>query len=333
VIPTDPRDLAARPAFAGLLARLRGGRETCRACSAGAPELVFRRPQFACKACSGSGRVAVPPDPRPDQVGALLRDWWEENGGDLAGLLWCYALGTPYTPGARLVRVPDVPPDDRYEGAWDGSVRPALAAWDEYACPARAAAVRGLRVERHSPHLWCLVGAGGRHHAYMTEPGARLALKRAALACYDPGNPYGPGVLVPMRAEGARLTVRHGPSGYGRLFTLTDDLLPASLGRPWVPSDLAYEYRLDGARVGAPPGWEWVPWRVACGECKGTGKWCRPKQCPTDMHRCGICGGSGERLAVTWEAWPSSLLPAADAGGRTSSGARHVRVDLEDLRR
>jgi hypothetical protein len=140
-------------------------------------------------------------------------------------------------------------------------------------------------------------------------------------------------VLVPMRAEGARLTVRHGPSGYGRLFTLTDDLLPASLGRPWVPSDLAYEYRLDGARVGAPPGWEWVPWRVACGECKGTGKWCRPKQCPTDMHRCGICGGSGERLAVTWEAWPSSLLPAADAGGRTSSGARHVRVDLEDLRR
>jgi hypothetical protein len=43
-----------------------------------------------------------------------------------------------------------------------------------------------------------------------------------------------------------------------------------------VPPDLAYEYRLDGARVGAPPGWEWTP------------------------HALPGAGG----CAVTWEAWP-----------------------------
>jgi hypothetical protein len=172
-MPTDPRDLAARPAFAAFLAALRGGEGPCPDCTGGAGEMEFRTPRFACKPCKGSGRVAVPPDPA---AGAPAADWWQEQGGGLAGLLWVYALATPPGPKEHRGRGEYAPRPP----AEDDSLRPALAAWDDVLCPARAAAVRGLR-----PDMSGYNGHGGTEWAWRGRQ-AVLALKRAVLACYDP---------------------------------------------------------------------------------------------------------------------------------------------------
>jgi hypothetical protein len=309
-MPTDPIALAARPAFLGLLKRLRGGEGPCPACKGTGELVVWERGKGGvgtdvhrhgtCRCCSGSGRVAVPPDPG---LAPMAADWWQDHGGDLAGLLVVYALGTPRglvlarrRGEGRVIAAPEE----------DDSLRPVLCAWDAFACPARAAAVRGLRVSRAHLggwYIWCDAPREVAERVTLPRdgfpdqdgPAARLALKAAALRCYDPGGPFdgGAGVPIPMRAEGARLTVQ--PDGeveqeFGAALKLYDGLRVAN--RDAV-------YRLDGARVGAPPGWEWTPHALP-----------------------------GGRLAITWECRPSDLLPAAGAetpAGDLSAAAARAR--------
>jgi hypothetical protein len=94
-VPTDPRDLAARPAFAQFLAALKGGEGPCPRCGGRGrlgsedPDWPGPHPELGplpveCPRCGGSGRVAVPPDLT---VAGMLHDWWLEQGGDVRGLL------------------------------------------------------------------------------------------------------------------------------------------------------------------------------------------------------------------------------------------------------
>jgi hypothetical protein len=300
-MPADPKDLAARPAFAGLLARLRGGEGPCPTCEGRGFRLALAPGglRVNCNPCSGSGRVAVPPDPG---LAPMAADWWQQEGGGLAGLLWVYAFPPEWwaPTGYGATRLPPL---------YDDSPRPVLAAWDEYACPARAQAVRGMHVGCERGAWFVFRDGQPWWHGVNAERHARLGLKRAVLRCFDPGNPFdgGAGVLIPMRAEGARLTARLRGAGQSFDTVLCGAgvvMYPALFDSPFVPGDPADEYRLDGVRVGAPPGWSWTPHALP-----------------------------GDRLAVTWQCAPSSLLPAADAGGRTSRRARHVQIDLEGLRR
>jgi hypothetical protein len=104
-----------------------------------------------------------------------------------------------------------------------------------------------------------------------------------------------------MRAEGARLTVRHGP---GPEFEIAWRAWKQY--QPLTQGDDADDYRLDGVRLGAPPDWSWTPHRLPCGACyRGYVGGVEA------TARCQRCGGSGVRLAVTWECRPSDLLPAA----------------------
>lgn len=312
----SPQDPAARPAFAGLLLRLRGGEGQCPKCRdawhAGCGLAANR-----CDVCKGKGRVAVPPDPHPELAGQVVADWWSDQGGDLAGLLVVYAgLAEPCPVKCAAAYL-----CPRCGGSGelpDPCLSHALAAWDDALCPARAAAVRGLGLTQTSAGLWCVAFEGRCPHVRLppsvshnlTEPAAKLALKRATLICYDPGNPYdgGAGVRVPMRAEGARLTVRHGT---GPEFEIA--------WRAWkqydslTQGDAADVYHLDGVRVGAPPEWSWTPHALPCVPCEGTGRRQWPESARRTKAMFSACGGSGRRLAVTWDAAPSSLLPAAGA--------------------
>jgi hypothetical protein len=311
----DPRDLVARPAFAQFLAALRGGEEKCPRCKGGGR---VRKPladePSDCDLCEGPGRVAVPPDLAAAHMAA---DWWQEQGGDLAGMLWAYAF-----PSEWRVYLAQ---DDRNAGVWkldeqrrhyrirmppeqDDSLRVALVALterdDDPRVRALAAAARVLRPGQDQRGRWYVSDEPGWAVSWhRTEPAARLALKRAVLSLFDPL------VRVPCRAEGPRLTFRYrgGPES-----ELPREAFRNSDGRRLVPGDLNDEYYLDGVRLGAPPDWSWTPHALPCGKCEGTGKWCRPKRCPPGVHACEDCGGSGERLVVTWDAAPSSLLPATE---------------------
>jgi hypothetical protein len=204
---TDPQDLAARPAFAGLLVKLRGGDGPCLACKGekvrpgswtfgGVPVRV------SCPACSGSGRVAVPPDPHPGLAGAVVADWFADQGGNLAGMLVLYAGLTGPCP-VKCAAAYLCPRCGGTGELPDPCLSAALAAWDDALCPPRAAAVRELGLEQtysgHWESPWHVASRKrGRLTPDLNEPAAKLALKRAVLTCYDPGNPYdgGAGVLV-----------------------------------------------------------------------------------------------------------------------------------------
>jgi hypothetical protein len=196
-LSADPRGPAARPEFAALLALLRGGEKPCPRCKGEAKPW--------CGVCWGSGRVAAPPDPG---LAPMVADWWQQEGGDLAGLLWCYA-SPPEPPAVLRGEGYSAGRDYRRQ---DDSLRPVLAAWDDAACPARAAAVRGLRVVqvdgRPGEMRWCVLGVptGPRVRWHPNEPAARLALKSAVLRCYDPCAGHGwvaPSSLLPAAGADA----------------------------------------------------------------------------------------------------------------------------------
>jgi hypothetical protein len=273
-MPVDPTS----PTFRGLLAAVRGGGPCSDPEWKGGWRLDGKKGPHSCaggccvcKTCDGSGRE------KPDGWAARLlgRDWLPENGALAADVLRLYARPPEWlreaatqlhalAAGARGRYDPRTGKSHVIEDpVLDDSLRPALAAWAEgHAPPGRAAAVRGLGVDRpvmqtvggvRAPGLWCVhsetlchcPGLGG---PFATEAAARRALKRAVLGLWDAEVVFeveaavradARGLLSLQAASAAGILpwynyvlIRPGPILPGRLYTVRQRYRPSDLTPP-----------------------------------------------------------------------------------------------------